>query len=251
MTELSLQSARLGFRGRAVLDDVSLAFPAGQVTAVLGPNGAGKSTLLRSLAGVLPLLAGRARLGDVDLDRLSRRERARKIASLPQQGEAVFAFRVEEVVLLGRYAVLPRFGPEGPEDRARVAEVVEALDLGGLRGRRVDLLSGGERQRVFVARTLASPARVVLLDEPAANLDPPHALALFGVLRAEAARGRTIVVALHDLSAAARRCDRAALLAGGRVVAEGAAARVVTPEVLVGAFGGQWDERCGLCGGRP
>ena len=236
MTTLTLDADCLGFPGRTVLESVHLVVAPGRLTALVGRNGVGKSTLLKALAAVPPVRGARVRIDGQDLETWPRRRIARRIAYLPQGIEPAFSFTVEEAVLMGRYPTLPAFGSEGPSDHARVEELLRTFDLVSLRTRPLGELSGGERQRVSLARTLASEASVLLLDEPTANLDPSHAVAAFDVLRRELGAGRAGVAALHDLALVRRFCDRTILLHHGRILREGPTREVLRPEHLRNAF---------------
>lgn len=222
---------------RRVLEGASLAADPGEMIAVVGPNGAGKSTLLRSMAGLLQPLAGSISFGGREIANWNRDELARAIAYLPQSRAVHWPLTVEIVVSLGR---LPHgSGPRGLKeaDRAAVQAAITAMDLADLQSRPATELSGGELARVLVARALAQEAQVLLADEPTAGLDPGHQMALFGRLRQIAEEGRTIVVALHDLSLAARFCDRIVLLKEGRSVADGPPEAVLSSDWLAAAYG--------------
>lgn len=216
--------------GRRVLDGVSLAAAGGSLVALAGPNGAGKSTLLGVLAGLLRPDGGTVRFGGVPLARLDRRERARRIAWLEQGARAAWGLTVREVAALGRL-------PHGDEGEAAIAAAIAACGLDGFAERRLDTLSGGEARRAMLARVLATEAEALLLDEPTADLDPAQGFSLMRLLRAEAGRGRAVIVVLHDLSLAARFADRIVLLADGRVAADGTAAEVMTDEKAGRVFG--------------
>lgn len=234
---LRIEAGRIRLGGREVLGglDVHLAPPA--LTGIVGPNGSGKSTLLRALAGILPLAGGRAWIGGRPLGALSRRELARRVAYLPQ-GETLSApFPVEDVVRMGRYPHLGLFRAEGSDDELAVERALRSTDALHLRARPVTELSGGERQRVLLARTLATEAPVLLLDEPAANLDVRHALDLLDLLAGEAASGRAVAVALHDLNLAWRFCDFVWLLHAGGIAAQGAPGEVLRSDRVRAAFG--------------
>jgi iron complex transport system ATP-binding protein len=223
--------------GRTVLAAVSAGFVPGTVTVILGPNGAGKSTLLEALAGLLQPMVGRILIDGAPLAILGPRERARAIGYLPQGGAVHWNLRVDELVALGR---LPHRGPFAglsDEDRAAIASALAATDLVGLTDRTVNRLSGGERARALLARVLAGRPRVLLADEPLANLDPRHALDALRLFRKAADAGAAVVLVLHDLQAAARHADQLLLLAEGRVLGAGAPKAVLTPELLRRAYG--------------
>jgi iron complex transport system ATP-binding protein len=223
--------------GRTVLAGVSAAFAPGTVTVILGPNGAGKSTLLEALAGLLAPAAGRVILDGVGLDAVGARARAQAIGYLPQGGAVHWNLRVDELVALGRLPHRGALAALSGEDRAAIAAALAATDLVGFAARTVDALSGGERARALLARVLAGAPRVLLADEPLANLDPRHAVDALRLFRRAADDGAAVVLVLHDLAAAARAADRLLLLAGGECLSAGAPDAVLTAALLRRAYG--------------
>jgi iron complex transport system ATP-binding protein len=235
--DVALRTVGVSYEGRAVLADVSLELSSGTLTAVLGANGAGKSTLLRAIAGLVPF-EGSVCLGEASAVTLERRERARRVAFLPQRCEIAAGFTVSEVVAMGRAPHQDAWHQPSPDDTRVVAEALATCELGALSDRTFEALSGGEQQRVQLARVLAQGAPVLLLDEPASQLDLRHASSCHDLLRRLVAeRGLTCAVAMHDLTAAARLADRVLLLGAGRVLAYGAPDEVMTGELLERAFG--------------
>jgi iron complex transport system ATP-binding protein len=222
--------------GRRILDGATASLGAGSVTAVLGPNGSGKSTLLRVLAGLWRPDRGVVTLERQPLAQVSRAAIAKRVAFLPQDTHCDFAFTVEEIVGMGRHPHIGPFATARPSDRRAIETALATCDLGHLRARTIDRLSGGERQRVAVARCLAAEPDALLLDEPTAHLDLEHALAVVALCRALAARGTAVAFATHDLGAAARFATTVVLLFGGRVVATGSPAAVLTPARLRHVF---------------
>jgi iron complex transport system ATP-binding protein len=223
--------------GRRLFADLDLDALAGRVTAVVGPNGAGKSTLLRVLAGLERPQAGAVRLDDDDLHALAPRDRARRLAYLPQRTSLAYELTVRDLVLLGRAPYLPAFGGPGVADLAAVDAALARVGLVDLAGRSARTLSGGEFQRVMLARMLAGDGRVLVLDEPTAALDIGQALGFLGHLRALADAGAAVVLALHDLGLARRHADAALLLPGdGRALA-GPVEQVLSARNLETAFG--------------
>ncbi|MFJ6939775.1 heme ABC transporter ATP-binding protein [Streptomyces sp. NPDC101132] len=215
---------------RPVLAGVDLAVRAGEVLALVGPNGAGKSTLLGALAADLLADAGDVRICGRPARAWPAAELALRRAVLPQAAALAFPFRVEEVVRMGR---APWSGtPRADEDDAVVARALAVTDTSGLAGRPFPALSGGERARVALARVLAQEAPLLLLDEPTAALDLRHQELVLRLCRERAAAGDAVVVVLHDLGLAAAYADRAAVLHGGRVAADGPRAAVFGAELL-------------------
>jgi iron complex transport system ATP-binding protein len=237
MTALVSRSLAAGYGTRAVLRDVDLSLEPGRLIALVGPNGAGKSTLLRALAGLIRPTAGAVTLDGVDIGTLSRAALAMRIAVVPQTFDTLFPFTVREIVALGRSARLGLFARPSAADAVAVARAITGQDLVGLVDRRLDALSGGERQRVVLAMALAQEARVLLLDEPTAHLDPAHQV---GTVRrvAEIARSRGVIAlaVLHDLNLAAL-ADRVVVMHAGRIVADGVPSVALAAEVVTSIFG--------------
>jgi iron complex transport system ATP-binding protein len=254
VTLLEARGVSFGYPGRAVLRDVSFALGPGELVALCGPNGAGKSTLLRLLLGMHTPDAGRIELGGAPLASLRRREIARRVALLPQESPPELPLTVRETVALGRLPHLRRFEPERPGDLDAVEAALAATDTAALAGRLMTELSGGERHRAHLARALAQAAPVLLLDEPTAGLDLVHQLQALELLRATVGErggaGRAVIVAMHDLSLAARVCDRILLLADGALVADAPPAAVLTPATIARVFGVRAEVRADEAG-RP
>ncbi|GGQ70852.1 ABC transporter ATP-binding protein [Couchioplanes azureus] len=229
---IAVRGLRVRLGGALIVDGVELDVADGEWVTIIGPNGAGKSTVLRAVGGLVSY-EGSIALGGTPLDRLTRRERARTLATVAQSPVVPPAMLVYDYVLLGRSPHIPALGRESATDLARVGEVLAVLDLEAFAGRPLETLSGGERQRVFLARALAQEARILLLDEPTSALDIGHqqeVLELVDRLRAE--RGLTVLATMHDLTTAGEYADRMVLLSGGRVVAKGTAREVLTTDLL-------------------
>ncbi len=226
---------------------MDLSLRAGRWTSIVGPNGAGKSTLLKALAGLLPS-TGQVALLDRPLQDWPRRERARALSWLGQNESAADDLTVLDVAMLGR---LPHQGwmqPPSAVDHAAVEHALRTTQAWDWRARALGQLSGGERQRVLLARALAVQAQVLLMDEPLANLDPPHQADWLLLARALAAGGTTVVSVLHELSLALH-ADDVVVLAGGRLQHHGAAGdsathraleRVFDQRIAIHALQGQW-----------
>lgn len=222
---------------RPLIQGLSLSIPAGQVMGIVGPNGCGKSTLLKLIDGLLVPLAGEVLIEGDPLARLSTRERARRVALLPQVHRTP-SMTVEALVMCGRYAHMGAFGRATELDRKIVAEAMRATGIEHMATRPARALSGGERQSAFIAMALAQQANILLLDEPTTYLDVRAAhetMALVRKLSAE--RGLTVVMVLHDLDLALRTCDSIAVMSDGRIAAEGSPAEVLATGELERVFG--------------
>jgi iron complex transport system ATP-binding protein len=236
MSALALDGVRVSLGARPVLAGLDLTLAAGELLLLAGRNGAGKTTLLRAAAGLVRPSAGRITLAGRPLAAFSRREVARRVAFVPQQTGVPFPFSAGQLVLLGRTPHLGLLAFERRADVAAAEAALARLGLSALADRSVLTLSGGERQLVHVARALAQDAEVLLLDEPTAHLDLAHRALVLGCLQDEARAGRAVLVVSHDLTAAGY-ANRVAFLADGRILAAGAPAEVVRPDLLRAAFG--------------
>lgn len=235
---LAAAQLTVGHGARTVLSDVDVLLAPGEVTVFVGPNGCGKSTLLRTLAGLLPPIAGEVTVDGDPIARLSRRELSRRLAFLPQTPLVPAGITVRELVRHGRYAHRGAFARHTGEDRDAISWALTVTDAEPLGERRLDELSGGERQRAWLATVLAQRATVLLLDEPTTYLDLRHQFEVLEVVRRLAREHRIACgLVLHDLTQAAAYADRVVVAAGGGVVAVGDPADVLTPEIIDRAFG--------------
>ncbi|MFG2993486.1 ABC transporter ATP-binding protein [Streptomyces sp. NPDC048257] len=215
--------------GTPVVRGVGLDIAPGETVGLLGPNGSGKSSLLRCLAGLRVPDAGTVRYDGEPVRDWSTRRIARRVAFVEQDPGFDTDLRVADVVGLGRTPFRGRRRGPDATDRAVVAAALDRLGLTALAGRSWKGLSGGERQRAHIARALAQQPYGLLLDEPTNHLDVKHRLELMELL---AGTGQTVLVALHDLTLAARYCDRLLLMHRGRLIASGTPAAVLTAERL-------------------
>lgn len=236
---LHVTSLSLVIDGQTLFEDVCLRAAAGELLALIGPNGAGKSSLIHTVIGDRSASGGSAVFAGRAIDAYSNRERACRMALLPQSSLLNFPFTVGDVVALGR-------GPHASgmlEDRRIVGHACAAADIAHLKDARYTRLSGGEKQRVHLARVMAqiwreadAGSRLLLLDEPVAALDLGHQQAIMERVVAFARAGVAVVMVLHDISLAARYADRMLALRQGRTVAQGAPEHVVTPANLRAMF---------------
>jgi iron complex transport system ATP-binding protein len=223
--------------GTPALDGVTLEIAAGSVTGLLGPNGCGKTTLLKVLSGVLTPTRGSVALDGRRLSDMTRRQIARRIATVPQETHPAFDYTCLEMVLMGRHPHLGAFGLEGPEDVEVALEAMRATGTAQFADRRYGSLSGGEKQRIVIAMALAQAGSVLLLDEPTASLDLGYQLEVAALVRQlNHERGTTFALATHDLNLAASLCDTLVCLRHGRVVAHGPTTDVLTRETIAALY---------------
>ncbi len=231
---LRASGVRAHLGGSEVLHGIDLALPAGRWTSIVGPNGAGKSTLLKALAGLLPH-AGVVELLGQPLATLSGRQRARSLSWLGQNEGGTDDLTAYDVAMLGRRPHQPWLGAPSPADRAAVEQALRSTQAWEWRERPLGHLSGGERQRVLLARALAVQAQVLLMDEPLANLDPPHQADWLVLTRALVAAGHTVVSVLHEISLALQ-ADEMVVMNTGHVVHHGGCAEPATHRALEDVF---------------
>jgi len=236
---------------RDAVSGATLRLDPGEILGVVGPNAAGKSTLARLAASLLVPSSGVVRLAGSDAGKLSRRERARRVAFLAQDEPGDLPFTAREIALMGRAPHLGLWALEGESDRAQASAALEELDAAHLASRPISQLSGGERKRVYLARTFAQGAPILVLDEPTDALDLRHQARLVEALRKRARAGGCALLVMHDLSLAGSACDRVVLLDEGRIVAAGTPADVLRAAILERVYGARLDVFAHPNSGRP
>ncbi len=226
--KLDTVSIRLG--DETVVSDVSAELIPGKLYIMVGPNGAGKSTLLKAMDALLPLQGGCIALNGQSVHALSPAQRAEQIAYLPQDRSIAWDLSCVEVAALGAQNLNPDLA------RQKGFAELQALGLQEVSDRGVFSLSGGQRARVLLARVLASPAQVLVLDEPLIALDPAWQRQVLIRLKQRAAAGQTVVLSLHDLHLAAQFADEILLMHKGRLEARGQVENVFTSKCLSDVF---------------
>ena len=234
---LDVESLAFGFPGRTIGRDVSFSLGAGEVMCVLGPNGGGKTTLFRTVLGLLASHGGKILLEEKSIETLSRTEIARLIGYVPQGHSGYFAYTVRDFVLMGRTAHLGVFSVPGKADREAAERVLASLGLAHLAGQPVTEISGGERQLALIARALAQEPRLLVLDEPTANLDFGNQVRVLERIAGLARSGIAILFSSHDPDHAFLCAQRALLLAEGRALELGAPRDVIRPDSLRRLYG--------------
>lgn len=237
---LQVQSLTFQYPGtsRAVLSEVSLNVEPGERVALVGPNGAGKSTLLKLVLGL-----EHHREGRIEVYGHPAHECLHRVSIVPQRSSVDWRFpvTVRQVVTMGRYVHLGWFKRPSAEDRDRVQEALETMEIAHLAARQVGELSGGQQQRVMLARTLAHDADLMLMDEPLNHVDFSTQELIFHTLERLTAAGKAAVVSTHDMGILTVHFSRAVFL-DRRVIADGPVSEVLTPETIARAYGFEFHE---------
>ena len=234
---LKAQDLRLSYGRTPVIQGLDLTLPNGQVTAIVGPNGCGKSTLLAGLARLHAPTGGAVLLDGHDIQKLSTREVARRLALLPQDTQAPDGLTVTDLIRFGRQPHQGWLRQWSDDDQQVVNDALAAADLVALADRPLDSMSGGQRQRAWIAMAIAQQTPLLLLDEPTSALDLGHQFEVFELIRELARTGKTVVMVVHDLVSACRFADYLVAMHGGQIVAEGPPNEVVTVELVRRLYG--------------
>ncbi|MBQ7978824.1 MAG: ABC transporter ATP-binding protein [Candidatus Methanomethylophilaceae archaeon] len=232
-----VKDLRYTYEDYLVLDGITLPISDGEIIGILGPNGCGKTTLLKNLNKNLSPKGGVVMLDGQDIQELTKKEIAGKIAAVPQTNEIHFAFTVRDIVAMGRMPFQSMMGGESSEDSRIIDDAIEKTGLSGYRNRLINTMSGGERQRVIIARAIAQTPQILLMDEPTLHLDISmqfDALKLVSSISKE--NGMTVVIVSHDLPLVSRYCDRIVMIHDHRIFAVGTPEEVLTPENMRTVF---------------
>ena len=231
---LRVRDLHVSLAGHDVLHGIDLSFVAGRWTSIVGPNGAGKSTLLKAMAGLLPA-TGRIFLFDQELLAMDRQQRAQQLSWLGQNESVSEDLRVWDVVMLGRMPHQNWLAAPSAHDNAVVETALQATQTWDWRDRSLGQLSGGERQRVLLARAMAVQAQVMLMDEPLANLDPPHQVDWLEQVRCLTLQHTTVISVLHEVGMALH-ADDLVVMQAGRLVHQGACSDAQTHRAVEAVF---------------
>ena len=237
MTLLSARNLSLNLGRKTVVRNLDFTLRPRELVGLLGQNGAGKTTLIRGLIGLLPAAGGDVQLDGRPFAEVPPEQRARLLSYLPQGRQVHWPLDVFHLVALGRLPHQTPFDGLSANDVKEVEKALAYTDVSHLADRPVTELSGGELARVMLARALASEPRILLADEPVAGLDPAHQIDVMRLLADLAHQGASVLVVLHDLTLAARYCDRVLVINDGALAGDGPPDEVLTPEVLEDCFG--------------
>jgi len=240
MFNLRLDNVSLGYGKRIVLRNVTLEAKPGEMLGIIGPNGSGKSTLIRGITRLIQPSCGKIFLDGSDISDINRQKLAQLVAVVPQNPTLPAPFTALEVVLMGRTPHLGLLRYEGKKDLAIVKGVMQATQTLAFAERRVGELSGGERQRLTIARALAQEPKIILMDEPTANLDINFQIETLDLARQLCLKQKLIVVVtLHDLNLASQYCDRLVLLSDGKIYCQGIPETVINAQTIKDVYGAE------------
>jgi ABC-type Mn2+/Zn2+ transport system ATPase subunit len=232
-----VEGLSVNYGNKRVLTNVYLNIIPGQIYGLIGPNGAGKSTLFKSILGLTDYNTGKIQILGQGIDKVRG-----QIAYVPQRDEIDWTFPADvmDIVLMGRYPHKTLFQQLNQHDKKIANDALESLGIVHLKNRQIGQLSGGQQQRVFLARALAQEAEIILLDEPFVGVDLTTEEKIIGILKEEAAAGKTLLVVHHDLATVERYFSQVILL-NQRLISYGPTGKVFTPEMIALTYGAQLD----------
>lgn len=226
------------YKGRTILENISVSIPGSSITAILGENGAGKSTLFKYLIKEKPCSPGRIFIQNKDITAYTQKALAAKISLLNQRTSCAGDFTVKELVSLGDYVhdtqILKKMN--SPQNTV-IENAIEELGLSPLKNKKISEISGGEFQRTMIARTLVQNTPVILLDEPVNNLDPRYAIQVMDILKKESSNGKTVLCILHNVEIAKKYADNVILLKNKKVLAQGKTSQALTENNIINLYG--------------
>ena len=234
---LTVENMSFSYGKHPVLHELTFTAEAGELLAILGPNGVGKTTLFKCVMGQERKYSGRIAADGADLAALTPRERAHRVAAIPQAHPLSFRYSAFDMVLMGTSHTLSPFNLPGEKERAAARTAMERVNISHLAERPFDHLSGGEQQLVFIARALAQQAKILLMDEPTASLDYGNRLLVLQVARDLAREGYTVLLSTHDPQHALWFADRALALKEGQALAFGVPEEVLNAALLETLYG--------------
>lgn len=233
MNSIKTENLSIAYGNFEIVKDLNLNIPKGKITTIIGANGCGKSTILKTIARILQAKSGVIYLNDSEIQGLSSKSIAKKMAVLPQGPQAPNGLTVGELVAYGRFPHQSGFGKLMKEDREKIDWALKIIGMDEFKDRPIESLSGGQRQRVWIAMALAQETEILLLDEPTTYLDLAHQLEILQLLeKLNKEQGRTIVMVIHELNNAARFADYMVGIKDGNIVCKGTPKEIMTKDNL-------------------
>ncbi len=230
---IKIENITVGYQQKKIIENLSLDFKKGEFCALLGPNGAGKSTLLNAIIGFLQLWNGSISVNGTEINKWQKKEIAKRIALIPQDFQLQFDYKVENLVLMGRFPYLQKWQNYSRKDRNIVEEILNSLDLIKFKNKLFSQLSGGEKQRVSIARALVQDTDIILMDEAFSHLDINHQLEIMQLLsEINLKHQKLIILVSHNINLASEYCNRVVMLKDGNLVDEGSPEKVITSEII-------------------
>ncbi|NLM16188.1 MAG: ABC transporter ATP-binding protein [Candidatus Riflebacteria bacterium] len=237
---IEVENLRFTYKGSesCVLDNISFNVALGEKIALLAPNATGKTTLFNIITGILNYFDGSVKIGGVSVNDMTFKDRARKIAIVPQKHEPLFPFTVRDFIMMGRYPHQNIFGSRTSEDIEIIEKAATLTGADRFYDRPYNTLSGGEMQLAVIARSLAQEPQILILDEPDSHLDFKNRFAIFDLIRRISdSKNMTLIMSLHDPNAVLRFADRVLAMDNGKIVADGKPSEVITPDLLKTVYG--------------
>ncbi len=229
---ISVQNLKFRYGVRPILDDISFEITKNELVALLGPNGVGKSTLFKCVLGLLKKYEGTIKLNEYDAKTIKEKELAKLIAYIPQSHSPVYNFSVFDMVLMGTTSQVSNISSPGPKQRELVMASLERMGITHLFNRSYNFISGGERQLVLISRALAQQAKILVMDEPTANLDYGNQMRVLDQIKSLSKEGYTIILSTHNPDQSYLFADRILALNGGKLIADGTPKDIITTELI-------------------
>lgn len=228
---IQVQDLNKSIHDKPILSDINVEIRKGRLTSLIGPNGAGKSTLLSAISRLIDVDTGNIQLENEQLENFTSNEIARKLSVLKQTNHTELNITVEQLVAFGRFPYSK--GRLTPEDKEKINQALDLLQLQEIKGRNLKTLSGGQRQRAYIAMTIAQDTECILLDEPLNNLDMKYSVDIMKTLRTLTRDyGKTIIIVLHDINFASSYSDDVVAMKDGRIVKADVRDEVIQPSTL-------------------
>lgn len=234
---LKIEKGVCGYKNTVIIDSINIGFEQGEIVGILGPNGVGKTTMFKSILGLLPLIGGEISLDGVNKNDISVKEFSKNVGYVPQSNNPPFPFTVPDVVVMGRVSRLKRFERPGIKDYLIAYKALDTLSVSYLRNKVFTEISGGERQMVLIARALAQSPKLLVMDEPTANLDLGNQIRVLSTIKKLSKMGLGVLMTTHSPDHAFLCCDRIILLTKNKEVMIGNVDEIVTEENLKRAYG--------------